>query len=87
MAQPLSVSVEKGIKSVFFDEYEQKDVVKYQKIFLNKIQSLLSYFVKFSNNRSILPKVYPENYTIGSLDQRLIIILTNDKNLFFVNDS
>lgn len=45
-------------------------MVKYKKTFLNKIKSLLSYFVKFSNNRSILPKIYPKNCAVDGLDQR-----------------
>lgn len=42
---------------MFFDGYKRENVVKYRKIFLSKMKSLLAYFVKFSDNESILSKV------------------------------
>lgn len=49
--------------------------MKYKKIFLNKIKSLLSYFVGFFKDKFILSKIYPENFVINDLDQKLIIII------------
>lgn len=61
-------------------------MIKYGQIFLSKIKSLLFYFVKFCNNRSILSKVYLDNSIIKDLDQRFIIITICNKNIFFINN-
>lgn len=50
------------------------------------MKSLLSYFVKFCNNRSILFKVYLDNSIIRDLNQRSIIITIYDKSIFLIND-
>ena len=60
-------------------------MVEYREIFLNKIKSLLSYFVEFSDDGSILLKVYLDDCAMGRLDQRLIIIITHDENTFSIN--
>lgn len=74
-------------KGVFFDEHEWKDVVEYKKTFPSKMKSLLPYFVEFSNNRSILPKVYPDDCAVGSSNWRLIIMITtHDESTFFANN-
>lgn len=51
------------------------------------MKSLLLYLVEFSKDESKLPKEYPNNCTIGNLDQRLIIIIINDKSIFSANNS
>lgn len=61
-------------------------MVEYKKIFLSKIESLLSYFVKFFNNRSVLSKVYLDNYVVERSDLRAIIIIIYDKSTFFTNN-
>ena len=61
-------------------------MVQYKKTFLEEMKSLLSYFVEFSNDRSILPKIYLEYCAVGGPDQRLVIIITNDKNTFYANN-
>ena len=61
-------------------------MVEYREIFLSKMKSLLSYFIKFSNNRFILPKVYLNNYEVKRLDQRSIIVIIYDENILSVND-
>ena len=71
---------------MFFDRYEQKDVVEYRETFLSEMKSFLPYFVEFSNNGSILPKVYPDDCAVGRSDQRPIIIITNDENTFSANN-
>lgn len=60
-------------------------MVKYKKTGLNKIKSLLPYFVEFYNDRSILSKIYLENCTVGGPDQRSIIIIAYDESTFFAN--
>ena len=43
-------------------------MLEYKKTFLSEIKSLLPYFVRFSDDESILPKVYPDDCAIGGLD-------------------
>lgn len=48
---------------MFFDSHKQNDVVKERKCFLDKIKSLLSYFVEFFKDslnaiKRILKKLY-----------------------------
>lgn len=42
--------------------------------------------MEFSNNKSMLLKIYSENCAIDNLNQRLIIMITYDENIFFAND-
>lgn len=62
-------------------------MVKYKKIFLNKIKLLLLYFMKFFDNRSILSKIYSKDCIVNSPNQKLIIIITYDKSIFFINNN
>lgn len=62
-------------------------MIKYREIFLNKIKLLLPYFVGFFDNKSILPKVYSDNYVGNRSDQTPIIIIIYDKSIFPINDS
>lgn len=76
-------------KGVFVYGHERKDVVEYREIFLNflnEMKSILSYFVEFSDNRSMLPKKYPENCAVGGPDQRPIIMITYYESTFSAND-
>lgn len=43
-------------------------MIKYKKIFLNKIKLFLTYFIKFFNNKSILSNIYFENNRINNLN-------------------
>ena len=61
-------------------------MVEYKETFLNKIKSLLSYFVEFFNDGSMLPKIYLEDCAVGGLDQNPIIMITNDKSTLFTNN-
>lgn len=62
-------------------------MIKYRKLFLNKIKSLFSYLAEFSEDKSMLPKKYSNNCAIGSLNQRPIIMITYDKSSFSANNS
>lgn len=42
--------------------------------------------MELSKDESILFKVYFENYTFGSHNKKLIIMITNDKSTFSAND-
>lgn len=50
---------------MFFDGHERDDVVEYKETFLSEMKLHLPYFVEFSNNRSILPKIYLDDYIVG----------------------
>ena len=73
-------------KSVFFYEYEREDVMEYRETFLSEMKSLLPYFVEFSDDRSILSHVYPDDYVVVRLDRRSIIMITYDESTFSAND-
>lgn len=60
-------------------------MLKYKKIFLNKIKLLLFYFIKFFDDWSMLSKIYSENCIIG-IDQKPIIMIIYDKSTFFANN-
>lgn len=62
-------------------------MVKYKKIFLSEIKSLLSYFIKFSNNKFMLSKIYLTNCIIRRSNQRFIIMIIYNKNIFSIYDS
>ena len=61
-------------------------MIEYKKTFLSEIKLLLSYFVKFSNNGFILPKIYLNDYIIGGLDQRSLIMIIYDKSTCSANN-
>ncbi len=60
--------------------------MEYWETFLSEMKSLLSYFMEFSDDESILSKVYPDDYAVERLDQRPIIMITNDESTFSAND-
>lgn len=64
-----------------------KNMVKYKKIFLDKMKSLFSYLIKFFENSSIIPKKYLDNCVIVKPDQQLIIITIYYKCIFLTNNS
>ena len=71
---------------MFFDGYEREDVVEYRETFLSEMKSFLPYFVEFSDDGSILPKVYPDNCAVGGSNRRPIIMITHDESTFSAND-
>lgn len=62
-------------------------MVKYREILKSEKKLLLSYFIGFFDNESILPKIGPNNYILKNLDQRLIIMIIYNKSTFFANNS
>lgn len=74
-------------KYVVINGHEQPNIIEDYKVFLNKIKELKPYIVKFNNNSTIKPKLYPPNCVVGSNNWQLIIIITYNKYIFFANDS
>ncbi len=58
----------KGTKRCIFDEHKQENVMEYRETFLSEMKSLLPYFVEFSDDGSILPKVYPNDCAVRRSD-------------------
>lgn len=54
---------------------------------MEEIKILLPYFVKFKKDNTILLKKYSENCAVEDSNQRPIIMITHDKNIFFANNS
>ena len=79
--------MERGQKDVFFYGHEREDVVEYKKTILSEMKSLLPHFVEFSDDGSILPKVYSNDCAVGRSDQRPIIMITHDESIFSANNS
>lgn len=50
------------------------------------MKALLSYFVEFSKDGSILPKEYPQDCAVGRPNRKPIIIITHDESSFSAND-
>lgn len=73
-------------KGVFFDYHKQEDIFEYEEICLEEIKTLLSYFVEFNDNKSILLKIYSKDSSMGDLNKRAIIIVTHDESTFSAND-
>lgn len=55
------------------NEYKQSNIDENYKIFLNKIEGLKLYIIKFDKKNIIKPKIYPPNYAIGNKYQQPII--------------
>ena len=70
----------------FFNEYKCKNVVEYQKLFIEEIRAQFLYFVKFNKDDTILFKEYPNDCIVRSLNQRLIIIIIYNKSIFSTNN-
>lgn len=51
------------------------------------MKSLLPYLIEFFKNKSILSKEYFNNYIVGVSDQRPIIMIIYDDNIFSTNDN
>lgn len=50
------------------------------------MEKLKSYIIEFDKNDIMKPKAYPLDYAIRDNYYRPIIIITNNKCIFFVND-
>lgn len=60
--------------------------MKDQNSFLTKIKKLKLYIVKFNENNIIKAKNYLINYIIKDKKRYLIIIITYNEYIFFIND-
>ena len=45
-------------------------MMEYKETFLNEMKLLIRYFVEFSKDRSMLPKVYLDDWAVGISDQK-----------------
>ena len=60
--------------------------MKYKEKFFEEMKELLPYFMEFGEDRSILPKEYPEHCAVRGPNRRPIIMITHDKSTFSAND-
>ena len=60
--------MERCSKRGFFDGHKRKNMIEYQRIFLGEMKALLSYFDKFKENSTILPKKYLDNCAVKGID-------------------
>lgn len=54
--------------------------------FLKIMKNLKLYLIKFEEDRSMKTKNYLDNCTIGNNICQLVIIITYDKYIFFINN-
>lgn len=73
-------------KDMFIDEHEQPNVVEDRRVFLYKIEEIKLYIVEFDENSTIKLKTYRSNCTVENNHWQTIIIITNNKYRFSVND-
>ena len=71
---------------MFFDGQKREDVIEYQETFLNKMKSLLPYFVEFYKDDTIVIKEYSNDCAVGKPNWRPIIMIIYDENKFFANN-
>ena len=62
-------------------------MVEYREEFLDEIKKLLSYLVEFFKDGSIILKKYLKDCPVGGPNRQLVIMITNDENMFLANDS
>lgn len=53
-------------KDVFIDEHERPDVMEDRATFLKVMEDLKPYMIEFKDNRTMKPKVYPDDCAITS---------------------
>lgn len=63
-------------KDVFIDRYEWPDMVEDHINFLKIMEDLKPYMIEFEEDRTMKPKVYPNNYIIEDLNKHSFIIIT-----------
>lgn len=73
-------------KDIFIDEYEQSDVVKDRKNFLQKIKELRPYIVEFKENNTMKLIVYLLESAVERNNWLLATIITHDKYKFSANN-
>ena len=74
-------------KGYFLNGYLLLNVIEYRAQFLKELKVLDLYLMGFCNDSSIEKRVYPSDYTVYSLNKRLVILITHDKSIFAGNDS
>lgn len=62
-------------------------MIKYWEIFLDKIKLFLLYFIEFLKDNIIVSKKYLSNCAVKRSKKRSIIIITYDKNIFFIDNN
>lgn len=78
------INIEKG---VFFDKYEQPNMIEYYSRFLKKLETFSFYLIEFCKYGSIEPKLYSSNCVVNNLNKRLIIFIIHNKSTFYANNS
>lgn len=73
-------------KDIFIDEHEQSNIMKDHKNFFIKIEKFKPYMIEFEKNKIIKSNVYLSDYAIKRDEYQLIIIITNNKYIFFANN-
>lgn len=86
IASQIRIQLKKCEKVIFIDEHKYKDIIENWHKFFKIMKNYTLYIVNFNAKKSIKEKNYPSNYIIGRLDQKLLIVITHDKNIFSVND-
>ncbi len=70
---------------MFIHGHEKSNVVEDRKVFLEKIEKLKPYLVKFDENGTIKPKVYLSNCKVKGNNRGPILLITNDECTFSLN--
>ena len=73
-------------KDVFVDGHEWLDMIEDCKRFLNKMEELKPYLVKFNENGTMKDKMYPPDCAVGGGDCQPVIIITYNECTFLTND-
>lgn len=82
----LGYSYEDVYKDVFVDWHKQPDIVKDCVNFLKVIKDLKPYIVKFEEDKTMKPEIYPNNCIVEDSNWRSVIRITHDKYIFFANN-
>lgn len=73
-------------EDVCIDGHEQSNVIEDCTRFLKKIIELKPYIVKFNQDKIIKPKLYLFDYVVGRENHWLVVVITQNKCIFFVNN-
>jgi len=81
----LGFSWEEVRKVVYVDGHERPDVIRDRAQFLNQLENLQPYLVKFDSDGNIKAKTYPRSCVLGRCDPPIIPI-THDKSKLSSNE-
>lgn len=70
-------------KRVFVDGHKRKYVFKDCQKFLKIMENHTTYIIDFQADGFIEKKDYPSDCTVNGPDQRPLIVITNDKSIFW----